>query len=121
MKNEIILKKCPICGALVKVIKDGPMVCCGQMMEKLEYNSNDYSHEKHLPIIEKKDDNILVTIPHVMDEEHYIQWICMVTEEGEDMKWLNPQNKASVVFPYVEGSIIYSYCNLHGLWKKEVR
>ena len=33
---------------------------------------------------------------------------------------LLPNEKASVVLPYVKGSIIYSFCNKHGLWSKEV-
>ena len=28
--------------------------------------------------------------------------------------------KELVIFPYVKGSKIYSFCNKHGLWSKEV-
>lgn len=118
--QEIVLKRCEICGAIVRVVKDGPVMCCGRSMEKVECNAKDYSFEKHLPNVQKENDKIIVRVPHVMDEGHYIKWICMVTEDGEYLKKLNPGNEASVVFPYVSGSTIYSYCNIHGLWKKEV-
>ena len=43
-----------------------------------------------------------------------LQWLEIIK------KFLLPNEKASVVFPYVKGSIIYSFCNKHGLWSKEV-
>ena len=35
-------------------------------------------------------------------------------------KFLLPGEEACVIFPYVKGSKIYSFCNKHGLWSKEV-
>lgn len=121
MKKEIVLKRCPICGAVVRVMKDGPMMCCGKPMERVECNSKDYASEKHLPTYEVKGNEIVVTVPHVMDEEHYIEWVCMVSNKEEIMKKFVPGNPATVTLPYVEGAVIYSYCNQHGLWKTEVK
>ena len=50
MKNELIIKKCQKCGALVEVINDCNcwdcgITCCGEPMVKLISNSVDASFE----------------------------------------------------------------------------
>lgn len=125
MKNELIIKKCKSCGAIVKVIEDCncegcEIKCCGETMEKLVPNSVDAAVEKHVPTYEKIGDEILVKVNHVMEKEHYIEWICMVNENKECMVKLYPEQEAEVRFPYKPHSTIYSYCNKHGLWKAEV-
>lgn len=120
MKKEIILKRCPICGALVRVMKDGPMMCCGKVMESVVCNSKDYAEEKHMPTYKRKENELIITVPHVMNEDHYIEWIGLVNENEEIIKKLVPGEEAIVTFPYIEGSMIYSYCNQHGLWKVEI-
>ena len=48
--NELIIKKCNKCGALVKVFKDCPDIsCCGEEMRELVPNSVDAAIEKHVP------------------------------------------------------------------------
>ena len=125
MKNELIIKKCKSCGAIVKVIKDCNckgcnIKCCGESMEKLIPNSVDAAVEKHVPTYEIVDDKILVKVNHVMEKEHYIEWICLVHDNRECMVKLNPEQSAEVKFHYKPGSTIYAYCNKHGLWKAEV-
>ena len=55
-----------------------------------------------------------------MEKEHYIEWISLVHDNKEYSVTLYPEQNAEVRFPYIPGSTIYSYCNKHGLWKKEV-
>lgn len=124
MKNELILRKCKICGAIVKIIKDcekEDIECCGEKMEKVIPNSVDAAIEKHVPIYEIKDGKIEVTVNHVMEEEHFIEWIAQVSEGKECIKYLKPGIDAKVQFKYEPGSVIYAYCNKHWLWKKEVQ
>ena len=33
---------------------------------------------------------------------------------------LHPESKIEVRFPYISDSVLYAYCNKHGLWKKIV-
>ena len=125
MKNELIIKKCKSCGAIVKVIEDCncegcKIKCCGETMEKLVPNSVDAAVEKHVPTYEKIGDEILVKVNHVMEKEHYIEWICMVNENKECMVKLYPEQEAEARFKYIPGSTLYAYCNKHGLWKAEV-
>ena len=125
MKNELVIKKCKSCGAIVKVIEDCNcngcgIVCCNEPMEKLVPNSVDAAVEKHVPTYEKVDDELLVKVNHVMEKEHYIEWISLVKENKEITVKLYPEQSAEVRFPYLKGPTIYAYCNKHGLWKKEV-
>ena len=125
MKNELVIKKCKSCGAIVKVIEDCNchgcgIVCCGEPMEKLVPNSVDAAVEKHVPTYEKVEDELLVKVNHVMEKEHYIEWISMVKENKEITVKLYPEQTAEVRFPYIQGATLYAYCNKHGLWKAEV-
>lgn len=126
MSNELIIKKCNSCGAIVKAIKDCNcpncgIVCCGEPMKALVSNSVDAAVEKHVPVYEVKEDRIYVTVNHVMEEEHYIEWISIVSDGRECITYLKPGMEAKTHFKYIPGSTIYAYCNKHELWKTEVK
>ena len=120
MKNELIIKKCLICGRVVEVTNDEPIMCCGQEMVDVIPNSTDAAVEKHVPNYEKVEDEIFVTVNHVMEKEHFIEWISLVKENTEVTVKLYPEQEAIARFPYMRGATIYAYCNKHGLWVKEV-
>lgn len=125
MKKELIIKKCKSCGAIVKVIEDCNcsncgIICCGEPMEKLVPNSVDAAIEKHVPTYERIEDEIFVKVNHVMEKEHFIEWIALVADYKEYFVTLYPEQNAECRFPYIKGSCLYAYCNKHGLWKKEV-
>ncbi len=125
MKKELVIKKCTKCGAMVKVIEDCNcpecgIKCCGEEMVKLIPNSVDAAVEKHVPTYERVEDEIFVKVNHVMEKEHFIEWISLVTENKEETITLYPEQNAEVRFKYIPGSTIYAYCNKHGLWKKDV-
>ena len=42
------------------------------------------------------------------------------TEKENREVVLKPRDTPEMVVPYKKGMLIYSYCNKHGLWKKEV-
>ena len=63
---ELKLKKCLICGRVVEVTNDEPVMCCGQEMVDVIPNSTDAAVEKHVPNYEKVEDEIFVTVNHVM-------------------------------------------------------
>ncbi len=117
---ELKLKKCLICGRVVEVTDDEPVMCCGQEMVDVVPNSTDAAVEKHVPNYEKVEDEIFVTVNHVMEKDHYIEWLELVTDTEKIKVELYPEQEASARFPYVSGSKIYAYCNKHGLWVKEV-
>lgn len=123
--KELVVKKCNHCKAVVRVLEDCNcncgIVCCGEEMKTLKANSTDGAVEKHVPVYTIKGDLIEVNVNHVMESDHYIEWIAAVTDNEEYIKYFNPYTKAKAVFKYQEGMVLYSYCNKHLLWKCEVK
>ena len=123
---EYILRKCLHCGAMVQVLndcncEDCGIMCCGEKMSVLIPNSVDAAFEKHVPTYSINGDKLEVTINHVMDDDHNIEFISMVTLDGIiNTKYLKVGERATAIFDYEKGSALYSYCNKHGLWKTEV-
>ena len=125
MKENLNFYRCPICGNIVELI-DGNMdriICCGKSMIKMIANTTDAVVEKHVPVYERVDNEIVVKvgeIEHPMEEEHYIMWIAQVSKDKVVRVKLHPESKIEVRFPYISDSVLYAYCNKHGLWKKIV-
>ena len=125
MKNELLIKKCQKCGALVEVINDCNcgdcgITCCGETMVKLISNSVDKSLEKHIPTFKLIGDEILIKVNHVMEKEHFIEWIALVNDKDICKVKLLPGQNAECKFKYIKGSRLYAYCNKHGLWSCDV-
>lgn len=125
MKENLNFYRCPICGNIVELI-DGNMdriICCGKSMIKMIANTTDAVVEKHVPVYERVDNEIVVKVgevEHPMEEEHYIMWIAQVSKDKVVRVKLYSGSKTEVRFPYMSGSVLYAYCNKHGLWKKIV-
>ena len=125
MEKELIIKTCTKCGATIKVLKDCTcdncgITCCDKKMVTLKPNSTDAAFEKHVPTYEIKDGNLIVSVNHVMDPDHYIEWISLVTNDNEETFYLKPGDDAKVTFTEKTKGTLYAYCNKHGLWKKEI-
>lgn len=125
MKNELVIKRCKACGTMIKVLQgnectDCEVVCCGEKMQALVPNSIDAAVEKHVPTYEKVEDEIYVKVNHVMEKEHFIEWISLISENKEYTVKLYPEQNAECRFPYIKGATLYAYCNKHGLWKKDI-
>ena len=121
--------KCKKCGNFVTFLLPKTAVtpkCCGDDMEKILPNTTDGATEKHVPVVRKDGNTYTVCIgdvEHPMMEEHYIQFIILETETGFYKKDLKPGEKPEAVFILGEGEkpiAAYEYCNLHGLWKKDI-
>ena len=121
MNKEVVIKKCNTCNSVIRVLEgNSDISCCGNKMVTLTPNSVEASFEKHMPTYEKAGDKISVTVNHVMDDDHYIEYILYVYDNKEEMVKFNPGEVAKCTFDYVKGAKIYSYCNKHGLWSCEV-
>ncbi len=120
-RNEVF--KCDLCGNIVEVLTggDGGLVCCGQDMKLLSENTTDAAVEKHVPIISKTADGIIVnvgSVDHPMTDDHFIEWIEILAGGVSSKVFLKPGDKPQACFPVLEGEITArGYCNLHGLWK----
>ena len=115
--------KCEVCGNIVQILHTGAgeLVCCGQPMNLQTENTVDAAKEKHVPIIEKTDNGIKVTVgsvAHPMDNDHYIEWIEVTADGRVGRKFLKPGDKPEAKFCIkTDKYTIRAYCNLHGLWK----
>jgi len=124
-EKNTVFYKCPICGNVIGLIKGdiNHVRCCGKQMELLVANSEDASVEKHVPVYEKVEDEIVVKVgevEHPMEKEHYIEWIAQVSDNQTTRVRLYPEQSTEVRFKYIPKSVLYAYCNKHGLWKKDV-
>lgn len=115
---------CRHCGNIITFAKaSGASVsCCGEAMTELIANTTDASTEKHIPIIDRNGDKVHVRIgelEHPMEEEHYIEWIALDTEDELILKKLSPDDSPQGEFTVAENKKItaYAYCNIHSLWK----
>lgn len=119
--------KCAHCGQMVAMVKETgvPVICCGEPMKELKAGETDGAREKHVPVVEVKDGKVFVKVgdvEHPMLEEHFIEWIAIETNLGNQRKQLKPGEKPEAEFALLEGEEViaaYEYCNLHGLWKKQ--
>jgi superoxide reductase len=120
--------RCEKCGNIVALVENGggTLVCCGEPMKELVANTTDAATEKHVPVVEVSGSTVTVTVGsviHPMTEEHHIAWIALETNQGIQCKALNHTGEPKAVFSLAAGEkavAAYEYCNLHGLWKKEV-
>ncbi len=115
--------KCAVCGNIVEVVhaSGGTLVCCGQPMNKVEENTVEASHEKHIPVITKVDGGYEVkvgSVAHPMEEKHYIEWIELSAGDQKFRKYLKP-GEAPEAFFATDATTVSAreYCNIHGLWK----
>ena len=115
--------KCNVCGNIVEMLHTGvgKLVCCGQPMELQKEKIEDVGREKHVPVIEKTESGVKVkvgSLPHPMEEKHYIEWIEVIADGKSCRKFLKPGDKPEAEFMIKADSIeAREYCNLHGLWK----
>ena len=134
MTKEKQIYKCSVCGNIVEVLHSGvgQLVCCDQEMELMSEKVEDEGTEKHLPVIEELPANVcqgkdgfkikIGEVEHPSMQEHYIEWIEINTEDGKSGKKFLKPGDAPIAEFYTRKVItsIRAYCNIHGLWEKNV-
>ena len=123
MENRFFV--CEHCGNRIAMIhQSGPAVqCCGEKMKEIIPGTSDGAEEKHLPVWDVQNGKVTVTVgevEHPMTPEHYIEWVCLETEDGLQYKGLQPNMAPRVSFSLSENDqikAVYAFCNKHSLWK----
>ncbi|MFA6754990.1 MAG: desulfoferrodoxin family protein [Bacilli bacterium] len=126
--NDVMLFKCNKCGKIIELYTKMccPTICCGEPMVQLKANSTDAALEKHVPVVTIREESVHVEIGsvlHPMLEEHHIQFVILVTDKGYKRVDLHANEKPIVDFAIAKDEKplkVYEYCNLHGLWVKEL-
>ena len=129
--------KCKHCGNMAGLVQDKgvPLVCCGEKMAELVANTVEASLEKHLPAISGEsgacscgcDCNCLSvqvgSVLHPMEDAHHIAFVYVETEKGGQRKALKVGEEPKLDFCIVNDKpiAVYAYCNLHGIWKTEIK
>ena len=123
MAEKLQIYKCMVCGNIVEVLHGGvgELVCCGEPMKNLAVKTADEGKEKHVPVIERVDGGIRVkvgSVPHPMEEKHYIEWIELLADGKAYRQFLNPGDAPEAEFGVQADSVTArEHCNVHGLWK----
>lgn len=116
---------CNHCGNIITMVKDSgiSIQCCGEEMEEIIPGASDGAQEKHVPVYNVNGETVTVSVgaaEHPMTSEHYIEWVCVESEEGLQFKKLNSDASPRVSFSLSKGDkvkAVYAFCNLHSLWK----
>jgi len=123
MTQRAQVYKCELRGNIVEVLhgSEADLVCCGQNMTLQTENTVDAAKEKHVPVIEKTDTGYKVkvgSVPHPMEEKHYIEWIEVIAGGKVYTEFLKPGVAPEAVF-CLDAPIetMREYCNVHGHWK----
>ena len=122
-KREVY--KCAHCGIIVEVLHaaGGTLVCCGETMTPMTANTTDAAKEKHVPVIEKTEKGIKVkigSVPHPMEDKHFIEWIELAADGKIFREFLKPgmAPEATFCLCFAPKTLeAREYCSLHGLWK----
>ena len=107
--------------------KGVPVVCCGEKMTELVPCTSDGAAEKHVPVVTVSGNKVTVNVgsdAHPMTDEHLISWIILETEDGCQRKHLSSADAPEASFMLADGEkaiAAYEYCNLHGLWKADIK
>jgi superoxide reductase len=123
MAEKLQVYKCSNCGNMVEVLTagTGSPACCDRPMQNLAAKTADQGREKHTPVIEKDNGSIKVKIgslPHPMEEKHYIEWIEVVTDGKVYRQFLSPGQTPEAVFNVSARNVrARQHCNLHGMWE----
>ena len=116
---------CEHCGKMVALVKESgvPVMCCGQKMTEIIPGTTDAAVEKHVPVYTVENNIVHVKVgevEHPMTPEHFIEWVSIQTNQGNQRKALKPGDQPEICFALCGGDeveAVYAYCNLHGLWK----
>jgi len=123
MTQKSQIYKCEVCGNIVEVLHEGvgQLVCCGQEMKLLEEELEEQGKEKHVPVIEQAEKAIKIkvgSVPHPMEENHYIEWIELIADDRVYREFLKPGNPPEAEFKISAEKIeAREYCSVHGLWR----
>jgi superoxide reductase len=118
--------KCEVCGNITKVVhaSAGTLVCCDKPMVLQLEKTADAGKEKHVPVVEKSANGILVkvgSIPHPMEEKHYIEWVEVRHGDKLYIRGFRPGEKPEAEFCVPATDVkVREYCSVHGLWTNRV-
>ncbi|MDR2623379.1 MAG: desulfoferrodoxin [Methanobrevibacter sp.] len=123
MVEEGGLLKCKICGSVLEKLVQGPETGKLDDLEELTPKHDGEGSQKHVPILEKDGDSVVIKvgeITHPMAVEHRICFIELIDGDVTYRKALKPGEEPMAVFKVdtdINNLKVREYCNIHGLWE----
>jgi len=96
-------------------------------MNLMPEQTAEFKTEKHVPYPTASGNGTKVVVGesalHPMVENHFIEWIEIENGSYVNRQYLKPGDAPSAEFyvPLQKGMIVREFCNVHGLWKYEVK
>ncbi|MFZ2025525.1 MAG: desulfoferrodoxin family protein [Microgenomates group bacterium] len=125
MQQRHQIYQCSVCKNVVEILRPGSEiteVCHKPLL--VPTKTDDVGQEKHIPVVTKSEYGIHVAIgsvPHPMEETHFIEWIEIIAGKKTYRVYLSPGEKPEADFPKIEEPfIVREFCNIHGLWETTV-
>ena len=118
--EEIKLYICKHCGKIIEKFPGThgcPTKCCGEDMSELKANTTDGALEKHVPAVTVDGNKIHVqvgSIPHPMTlvSDKEVRRHDFAHTDAPEYTFTIGENEKPLK--------VYEFCNLHGLWVKEL-
>lgn len=118
---------CDVCKNIITSSSSNVVNPCCRSSKVVELipNSTDAAQEKHVPVVNVNNNIVEVKlgeVSHPMTDEHLFNLVCLETEKGYQVKHLTSSDDCKCEFTCINDKpkAVYAYCNLHGLWKKDV-
>lgn len=117
--------RCSSCNELYEKVFEG--TACGEggcHLETQKPQTADWKNEKHVPVVEKTENGIKVTVGstlHPMVDEHWITMIEVIAGNKQYRQYLKPGDAPVAEFPIHDVNVVArEFCNVHGLWANKV-
>lgn len=116
---------CSSCTTLFETLSSGKdLKESSHELQLVSPKTNDVGQEKHVPVVTRTPSGIHIaigSIPHPMEETHFIEWIEVLTQTRTYRVFLSPKDKPETDFPPIETPfVVREYCNIHGLWSVDI-
>lgn len=117
------------CGAIVNVVHEGEgePLCGGKTMSPLPvHGGEEEGAARHVPLVHEDNGKVYVKVGselHPMDKDHFIDWVYLLTDKGEQRKILHPGQKPEIIFLIADDEVVLeveAHCTKHGLWSAEL-
>ncbi len=110
---------CTECGNVFTSARKASVNCCGSEWKPLEVAGE--PNEKHQLDEKVENGKRVFSSHHVQEEGHYFPFMAFESECGcLRIKTFKPGDNVHMCVPADKKGTLYWFCNLHGLYKKEI-
>lgn len=116
--RKIKFYTCSNCGNVINSTGDVEISCCSRKLEILIAKEIDDDHQI---TIDKIDNQYFVTFQHEMSKTHFISFVSYVTYDRVLLIKMYPEQNPEVWLPRMSRGKLYVYCNVDGLFVRDIK